>query len=66
MKKLAMDQFGVMSVLYQQYSLEYCLVFIMWTSGAAPHITVHLTHRCHRDRNGYLRSAGCWTREDLR
>ena len=25
MKKLAMDQFGVMSVLYQQYSLEYCL-----------------------------------------
>ena len=25
MKKLKMDQFGVMSVLYQQYSLEYCM-----------------------------------------
>ena len=57
MRKLSFDQFGVMSVGYQQYSLEYTLDSI---SGEAPRITVPLILRQKKDRKKCWQSGRCW------
>lgn len=63
MDKLRFEQFGIMSVNYQQYSLEYALDSIADSGfsyvdfGAVQDITVYLTHQLAKDKKSAEYSA---------